>query len=88
MIKGTVCTWIDNRAFGFILPDGVPPNGRHILVHISDCPGRKPLKVNDRVTFSILPWGDRFKAVNVTVIPADLTAYPPELRPRSDRSRS
>jgi len=70
-MQGTLCSWITHKGFGFILPDGVPPNGEHIFLHISDCPGRKPLDVNTRVQFTVIPWGDRHKATNVKVIPVD-----------------
>jgi len=73
-MKGTICSWITHKGFGFILPDGVPSHGEHgdhVFLHISDCPGRKPLDVNTRIEFTIIPWGDHYKASGVKVIPAD-----------------
>lgn len=62
---GLVSTWIRNRGFGFVRPDG---SDKEIFLHISDCPDHHPLVVNTRVRFSLGSYGNRQKAVNVRVL--------------------
>lgn len=65
-LTGIVTSWIEKRKFGFILPDH-SPDGLEIFVHISDCPGRRPLPINTRVKFRVELFGGRTKASQVEV---------------------
>ena len=64
MKQGTVRTWIADRGFGFIRPDGERDD---VFAHVSNCVGKRNLKVDDRVQFDTAEneRNGRMQAVNV-----------------------
>lgn len=67
-MTGLVVTWVRNRGFGFIRPDGCDDE---LFVHRIDLtPIQQSLLVNTRVTFDIGVYGGRKKAVNVRAVEA------------------
>jgi CspA family cold shock protein len=68
MLRGTVATWFDDRAFGFISRDDA---GANVFLHISQMPDGLPPRVGDRVSFdvSVDPRSGKHRAVDVLILP-------------------
>lgn len=67
MPSGTVKKWVDEKGFGFLLPDG---GGNDVFVHRSALVGLVSLSAGDRVTYEAKDDGKcrgKFKAFNVVI---------------------
>ena len=55
MATGRVKKVVSDRGFGFILPEGEPPNGKDLFFHRSDVQGSgyDALREGEQVTFDI-----------------------------------
>jgi cold shock CspA family protein len=67
--EGVIISWFEVRNFGFIHPNNpVPGCGVEIFFHISDLPNATALPKNTRVTFEVVPFGGRLKAIKVAPV--------------------
>jgi len=74
MPNGTVKKWVDEKGFGFLLPDG---GGNDVFVHRSVLVGTPNLAPGDRVTFDAQDDGKgrgKFKACNVAITTAAVSS--------------
>ena len=55
MENGTIKKLVNERGFGFILPEGAASNGQDLFFHRSDVqgPGYDALREGDRVTYDL-----------------------------------
>ncbi|MBK9094004.1 MAG: TIGR03986 family CRISPR-associated RAMP protein [Anaerolineae bacterium] len=64
---GAVTRWLDDRAYGFIKPDG--SQERDVFMHISAVEGNRALQVGQRVSFEIVQGPKGMQAQKVRPIP-------------------
>lgn len=68
-MTGTIVSWFEPRAYGFIRPDSPIAGGPvEIFAHISDMPNRQPLPKDTRVSFELGIFGGRTKAINIVAV--------------------